>query len=162
MAVRCVLRAYTRRNLTRSKMSGAVGPRRLTAGGATTTWSREKLRAHPMGGGAVPRIPVVNVDGMRNAKHNGGTMHESKVGGLADQTAVQIFALSDAHSIKLARIAVTPACPVIICPPICVRAFARWSVSFRIWIVRNAKSRRSRIAVLLSAYRRGEFAMSGQ
>jgi len=37
----------------------AVGPRRLTAGGATTTWSREKLRVHPMGGGAVPRIPVV-------------------------------------------------------------------------------------------------------
>src|SRR5664279_5531105 len=72
----------------------AVGPRRLTAGGATTTWSREKLRVHPMGGGAVPRIPVVNVDGMRNAIREGGTMHESKVERRADQTAVRIFALS--------------------------------------------------------------------
>jgi hypothetical protein len=40
-----------------------------------------------MGGGVVPRIPVVNVDGMRNAQLKNGTMHESKVEGLADQTA---------------------------------------------------------------------------
>jgi len=78
-----------------------------------------------MGGGAVPRIPVVNADGMRDAKLKDGTMHESKVEGLADQTAVRKSALNDKHSVVLAAIAVTPACPVIRCPPICVRAFAR-------------------------------------
>jgi hypothetical protein len=110
------LRAYTGRNLTRSKMSGAVGSRRLAAGGATTTWSREKLHVYPMGGGAVPRIPVVNADATRNAIREGGTMHETKAEGRAERTAVRKSALNDTHSIVLARIAVTLACLVIDAP----------------------------------------------
>jgi hypothetical protein len=66
-----------------------------------------------MGGGGVPRIPVVNVDGMRNAQLKDGTMHESKVEGLADQTAVRKSALIDKHPVW---IAVTPACPVMVPP----------------------------------------------
>jgi hypothetical protein len=104
-----------------------------------------------MGGGAVPRIPVVNVDGTCDAKHKGGTMHESKVEARADQTPARESALNDKHSIELAWIAVTLACPVMM-PPICVRAFARWSVGFPIWIVRNAKSRRTSHVAVVSLF----------
>jgi hypothetical protein len=99
-----------------------------------------------MGGGAVPRIPVVKAVVTRNAKRKDGTMLETNVAMLAEWTAVRETALNDTPSIVLARIAVTLACPVIMPPD--------WRAGFRPVVCRAPDLDRPECQVTSQSYRR--------
>lgn len=99
--------------------------------------SRGALRPHPMGGGAVPRIPVVKALAMRRATRSKRTLHETG-DGPAILAAAKLWSIRDGENRMDQALMDNAFFNPVMPPPNCLRAVTRLSICSRISAVRKA------------------------
>lgn len=95
-------------------MSGDVGSAEALKAAVRQRHDSRMVAPQPKGGGAVPRIPVVNVQATRAARRPERTMHETEVAMQAGRATVRRkSALDECRVLLLALIAFTIPSPIM-------------------------------------------------